>query len=315
METQLEKKTTAPATCIGSAWLPFAQGLAQVLKGLQEDQYLIISAKQNSRYIQFAGQGLHGLRMETISNHYLEKSEQLSEDQIVLLRENGWNNPTRTPEKPPEDDPEGSPNFFVDYPLPVPFKAVSELVVKTFDAILRITHPGWLEYEAFDSDRNSLAFPALGLKRRTCPADKDPEQVRQRLLATIQEFTGLDDLAFDQDGDIALQFGTAVVFVRYQSDPPLVRLHSPVLSDIASSPGLLARLNELNTRGGYLHFFHNQGRVVGVADVHAAPFIADHVIWALKTFSETVDDVDDILAYEFGGKTATKERMVSVLTH
>ena len=314
MRKRLQKHRD-PGPCVPSAWTAFAGNLAQILEGLQEDQYLILVVKRSNRYIQFAGQGEHGLQVETTSNHYLGQSEQLTEQQVARLRQNGWNNPTRTPETSPEDDPQGSPNFFIDYPLPVPYQAASELVIATFATILQIPHPGYLEYEAFDADRNSLAFPALAVKRRTCPADKDPEQTRQRLLATIQEFTGLDDLAFDQDGDIILHFGSAAIFVRYQAEPPLVRLHAPVLSEIGSSPGLLIRLNELNTRGGDLHFFHHQGRVVGVADVHAAPFIAEHVIRALKTFSETVDEIDDILAYEFGGKTATKERMVSLLTH
>ena len=315
MDKQIEKKTTAPATCIGSAWVLFAQGLAQVLEGLQEDQYLIISAKHNSQYIQFAGQGLHGLRMETTSNHFLEKPEQLSEDQMALLRENGWNNPTRSPEASPEDDPEGSPNFFIDHPLPVAYKSVADLVIKTFDQILRVTHPAWLEYEAFDADQNSLVFPSLSVKRRVRPADQDPDQMRQLLLATVQEFTGMPSLAVDQDGDIALQVGTAIVFIRYQADPPLVRLHSPLVSRLEASPALLARLNELNKHGGYLHFFIDQDRVIAVADVHSAPFIADHVVRALKAFCDIVDDVDDLIAYEFGGETTFKERMVSVLTH
>ena len=316
MEKQLEITQIESASCIASAWLPFAETLAQVLEGLQEDQYLIITAKRSNLYVQFAGQGAHGLRMETTSNHYLEKSEQLTQQQIDLLKSNGWQSPTKDPRSSsPEDDPEGSPNFFIDYPLPVAFKSVAALVVKTFDAILRITHPGYLEYEAFDSDDNSLAYPSLGLKRRTPSADHDPEQIRQRLLATVQEFTGLNDLAYDQDGDIVLQFGTAVIFVRYQVDPPLVRLNSPLVTGVEASPRLYARLNELNNRGGYLHFFHKQEWIIAVTDVVAAPFVAKHVIWALKMFSDIVDDMDDILAFEFGGQTASKEKMVSVLTH
>ena len=302
-------------SAIPSLWTAFAQNLAKVLEGLQEDQYLILAVKQSNLFIQFAGQGLHGLRMETTSNNYLEQSEQLTEQQIALLLENGWKTPTRPPETAPEDDPEGSPNYFINIPLPVAYKSVAGLVVHTLDTIFRATHPGWLIYDAFDSDRNSLAFPTLGVKRRVRPADQDPDQVRQLLLATVQEFTGMPGLAVDQDGDIALQVGTAIVFIRYQADPPLVRLHSPLVSRLEASPALLARLNELNKHGGYLHFFIDQDRVIAVADVHSAPFIADHVVRALKAFCDIVDDVDDLIAYEFGGETTFKERMVSVLTH
>ena len=302
-------------SAIPSLWTAFAQNLAQVLEGLQEDQYLILAVKQSNLFIQFAGQGLHGLRMETTSNNYLEQSEQLTEQQIALLLENGWKTPTRPPETAPEDDPEGSPNYFINIPLPVAYKSVAGLVVHTLDTIFRATHPGWLIYDAFDSDRNSLAFPTLGVKRRVRPADQDPDQMRQRLLSTVQECMGLPDLGFDQDGDIALRVGTAIVFIRYQADPPLVQMHSPLVSGLESSPGLLARLNELNKRCGFLHFFFDQGRIIALADVHAAPFTTDHIVWVLRMFCEAVDDVDDLLVYEFGGETVFKEQMVSVLTH
>ncbi|GAB6061242.1 TY-Chap domain-containing protein [Desulfonatronum parangueonense] len=135
MQQRLEKNIDA-AQCVPSVWTAFAENLAQVLAGLQEDQYLILEAKRSNRYIQFAGQGAYGLRMETTSNHYLLKSDQLTEQQIALLTENGWNSPTRTPEALPEDDPGGSPNFFIDHPLPVAYNTVADLTVRTFDAIL-----------------------------------------------------------------------------------------------------------------------------------------------------------------------------------
>jgi hypothetical protein len=314
MEKQL-KSNTDSLSGVPSLWAVFADNLAKALEALQEDQYLILAVKQSNQYIQFAGQGLHGLRLETTSNHFLEASDQLSGDQLALLAATGWNTPTRNPEAAPEDDPEGSPNYFINAPLPVAYKSIADLVVKTFDKVLRVTHPGWLEYEAFDADQNSLVFPNLGVKRRVPPADQDPDQMRQRLLATVQEYTGLSGLAVDQDGDIALQVGTAIVFIRYQAHPPLVRLHSPLVSNIETSPALLARLNDLNKHGGYMHFFFDQDRVIAVADVPASPFIAEHVAWVLKTFCDIVDDVDDLLVYEFGGETSFKERMVSVLTH
>ncbi|WP_459935578.1 T3SS (YopN, CesT) and YbjN peptide-binding chaperone 1, partial [Desulfonatronum parangueonense] len=299
MQQRLEKNIDA-AQCVPSVWTAFAENLAQVLAGLQEDQYLILEAKRSNRYIQFAGQGAYGLRMETTSNHYLLKSDQLTEQQIALLTENGWNSPTRDPrESSPEDNPEGSPNFFINHPLPVAYETVANLTVRTFDTILRVTHPGWLEYDALDADSNSFSFPSLGIKRRIRLAGKDPNQVRQRLLASVQEFTNLNDLAFDQDGDIAIRVGTAIVFIRYQTDPPMVRLHSPLVLDVETSPALLARLNELNKRG-YLHFFFDQGRVIAAADVNATPFITQHVGWMLKTFFNIVDDVDDLLVCEFG---------------
>lgn len=52
MEKQLENNQIASSPCIASAWVPFAQNLARVLEGLQEDQYLIITAKRSNRHVQ-----------------------------------------------------------------------------------------------------------------------------------------------------------------------------------------------------------------------------------------------------------------------
>jgi len=108
------------------AWPPFEQKLAAVLEKLEEDQFLVVSAKRSNLYVQFAAQGAHGMRVETASNSYLEKSEQLNEQQSSALIEAGWHAPTGSPT---DYDPDGSPNFFVDFSAPVPFEAVANLTI------------------------------------------------------------------------------------------------------------------------------------------------------------------------------------------
>ncbi|PIW09503.1 MAG: hypothetical protein COW39_04670, partial [Comamonadaceae bacterium CG17_big_fil_post_rev_8_21_14_2_50_60_13] len=96
------------------AWPPFEQKLAAVLARLEEDQYLVISVKGTNRYVQFAGQGSFGMRVETTSNNYLSKPDQLDAEQVAALQQADWNDPTSDPDaSAPENDPDGSPNFFV----------------------------------------------------------------------------------------------------------------------------------------------------------------------------------------------------------
>jgi hypothetical protein len=316
MHKQLGRGKEASSPCIASAWTPFAGNLAAVLEGLQEDQFLIISVKKSNNYVQFAGQGAHGLRMETTSNHYLDKTDQLTEEQIAMLTNSGWNPPTNCPEEAtPEKDPEGSSNFFIDYSLPVPIKNVADLAVKTFSEILRVPYPGYLEYKAFDTDDNSLVYPALGLKSRISPADADPEQIKQRLLATVQEETGIPDIKYDSDGDIAISRGTAVIFICCLDDPPTIRFYSPLVTGVEASPKLLARLNELNMREGFMHYFHHQHRILAATDIPGAPFAVNHVVQTMRRFCEIVDGMDGILAMEFGGQTAVREFLPSTQTH
>jgi len=316
MEKQIEKGLVASAPCVTSAWVGFAENLATVLENLQEEQYLILIVDGTNSFVQFAGRGAKGLCMETTSNHYLDKESQLSQGQIAMLQECGWNPPTNAPDADaPEKEPGCSSNFYIDYPLPVPCNAAAELTVKTFTEILGVSGPEKLVYQALADDGNSQFYPDLGVQRDVRLAHSQPEVMQQRLLATIREHTGLADLEFDQDGDIVVTFGSMVAFIRCQADPPLVRFHSPVLSNIEPSPRLYERLNELNIRGGYLHFFYDRNRVVAVTDIPGAPLVFDHVVQAMQRFCELVDDVDDILAAEFGGNVAHPERMPSLLTH
>ena len=159
-------------------WPPFAEKLAGVLGALEEDQFLVVSVKRSNRFVQFAAQGAFGMRVETTSNQYLTASERLGPGQFAALEAAGWRGPTgNAGESTPEKDPDGSPNFFVEYDAPVPFNAVAELAVHTLTEILRVPHPGFLEYEAFDASGNAILLPSLGLMRATRPAQPAPSGI------------------------------------------------------------------------------------------------------------------------------------------
>ena len=147
---------------VSSAWGPFAGQLASVIEQLREDQFLIISTKRPNRYVQFAGQGAFGLRAETVCNQYLPASDQLDEAQIATLQGFGWQLPTGAPDQAtPERDPDGSPNFYLDYPPPVPYADLADLAMRTLVEVLRVPHPGFLQYSSFDSNNNTLLWPDL----------------------------------------------------------------------------------------------------------------------------------------------------------
>ncbi len=301
---------------LSAAWPPFEQKLAAVLARLEEDQYLILSVKHSDRFVQFAGQGSFGMRAETTSNSYLPKSELLNDEQIEAMRASGWLSPTGAPdESTPERDPDGSPNFFCDFPQPVPYGAIARLTVNTFAEILRVPHPGFLKYEAFD-DNGPLLFPSLGLK---IPKRKEvietAESTRQRLLATLREVTNLPNLEYDEDDDIVIRFGSALVYARITEDPLLVRLYAPILSGIERGGALLTRLNDINAHLDFTRFVYRNGTVFGRVDVAPVPFVADHVVLAFMQLCSIADGIDDWLQAEFGGQTAFLEPVTSLRKH
>jgi len=304
---------TAPRR-VSVAWPTFGKKLAAVLEKLREDEFLVISTKKSNRYVQFAGQGAFGLRAEAVSNHYLPRAERLDKQQIAGMKGLGWHAPTASARKStPEGDPDGSPNFFVDFTMPVPCTAVAELAIRTLAEVLRVPHPGNLQYEAFDADRDDLHWPELGLKRTT--RAEGAGELAPKLLATIKKETGIAGLEFDGDGDLGVGYGSAMAYVRLVGDPPYVRIHSPLVRGIEETPGLLSRINGLNGSSGHARFLVIDGVICAVTDVPASPYVPEHVVQALREFCQVSDGIDELLQAEFGGDTAFAAAMPSTMKH
>lgn len=146
------------------AWAQFAGELSRTLSDLNEDEFLIIETKKHGYYIQLAGQGGFGLRMESVSDAYLDDDRKLSEQGCAKLLELGWSAPTNTPDNlNPEGD--GSPNYFLDIDAPVPYSSVASLAVNTLRGVFGATHPGKLRYRAFAKRGDDVRFPSLRIAR------------------------------------------------------------------------------------------------------------------------------------------------------
>jgi hypothetical protein len=319
MTSSVKIKPT-PSSNVSVAWPTFAQKLAAALETLAEDQYLVLSVKQSNRFIQFAAQGSFGIRVETTSNNYLTKQEKLDERQIAALIKAGWLAPTGTPaSSTPEGDPDGSPNFFVEFSAPVSFEALANLTVRTFAEILRVPHPGFLQYEAFDDTEGewaAMALPELGLKQ-AIPArpDDNLEGLSQALLTTLKEETGISNLDYDSDGDIGIRYGSAIAFVRLIGDPLHIRIYSPILRDVEESPGIFARLNDINANETLMRFYYQNGVIYGASDISAVPYVNAHVVQILAHFCVIADGMDSLLQAEFGGRTTFIETMPNSMKH
>jgi len=146
------------------AWTDFGYRLVQVLQDLQEDEYLIVNLKGSNRFVQFAGQGAHGMRVETVSNYYLPENEQLGEVQHDVMLKLGWNAPCNLPDEFGHE-PVGSPNYYLDVPRPLDFDRIAALTVSTLLGPLDADHPLDLEYGSFAESGEGIRWPTLGLRR------------------------------------------------------------------------------------------------------------------------------------------------------
>ncbi len=187
------------------------------------------------------------------------------------------------------------------------------MAVRALTEVFEIPHPGYLMYKAFDRNKRTILVPTLGLKREepAPPPGKPPEDtvdgIRKLVLKAIREASGNPKLQCAADGELALRFGSAAVYVRVLEAPPFVRMFSPVLEDVEADDRLLGRLNELNLDTRFARFLVVEERVVVSVDVPATPFVAEHVAEACLRVGSLADEIGGTLQKEFGGRRAFEE--------
>lgn len=315
--TKSVKDALTPSVRISKAWPAFSVKLAVALEKLEEDQYLILTVKNSNRYVQFAAQGSFGLRAETTSNSYLAKLEKLNKKQITALIDLGWSAPTGSPSKATQsNDPDGSPNFFVEFSTPFSSKKVAELAVKTLTGVLRVPHPGSLQYQAFDYQGEEIALPELGLKlEKQAAHETDSTKVADLLLETLKEFTGINDFGYDADGDIGISYGSTLILLRLIEGGQYLRIFSPLVHEVEDDFDICTQLNDINASQLQIRYFYRNGTIYANSDIAVSPYVSEFVLKAFNHFCLNVDGVGGILQNEFGGSIVFPESVPSETKH
>jgi hypothetical protein len=103
----------------------------------------------------------------------------------------------------------------------------------------------------------------------------------------------------------AVRCGTAVVYLRLvDAEPPVVRVFSPLLRNLPTSPDLLAELNELNARLSFLRVFWRDNTVYAAAELLAETLTAVELANACDWIADAADYYDQKLHARFGGDLA-----------
>jgi hypothetical protein len=278
----------------GPDWALFTKKLALFLSNLENDQYLIISAKGSNRFVQFACHGEEGMRVEVASNQFLKGKDRLRRRQISWLLANEWNAPTGDLKKAtPKKDPSGSPNYFVDLPVSVGADDIARRAVEALVNGLEIQSSGSLTHEAFDATGKAIRIAGLDLK----PAIQPGSPLMEDLLDVFRRVTGIADLECDEDGDISIFRGGIHVWATQVENR--VRMFSALISDLAETPAILRRLNELNKGSHGFRCALNNGTIYASVDILANPFIPEHFEVGIEEFSGTAVRLGSLLREEF----------------
>jgi hypothetical protein len=206
------------------------------------------------------------------------------------MAELGWKSPTGVPGSEPLD-PDGSPNFFLDLALPVNFRRVADMSVKTLRQVYRISHPGQLQYKSFDSSGIEIRFPNLRLKREAVqpdtlsniqrgPCNANPHRgnpmVRMQIIVEVGAEGGSLTIEGKHYSDTGWQFRMVRNEVALYDD--CVDDEEP--DDIA---GFLERTDYLDSLGEALKLFDKYPNWIDLYVIEVHPEFVDEVLAEVRS--------------------------------
>jgi Putative bacterial sensory transduction regulator len=117
-----------------------------------------------------------------------------------------------------------------------------------------------------------------------------------------------DELTINEDGSIPIRRGSTAYYVRLlDGTPPMVQIYSTVLYEVPKSPGLLDRLNEINSETMFARAFWTAEQVIVATELVAESIDKDQIANACGVVGTVSDSIDDELRTKFGGQTIFDE--------
>lgn len=276
-------------------WATFGQRLASALDAMSESQYLVLAASGSARFVQFAQQGKWGVRAECVSNEYLVPEDRLTPANEEALQLLGWHAPTLEPLGTGVigNDPDGSPNWFADFPRPVEFEALADLVIRTFTQVYKVRHPSQLRYKAFESEGAAILLPELMVEPEeesrgegAAPAPTAPLMIRVAEVAALSADEWVEPVA---PNSFSLSVDGVPLTVVVEERRHLARIISPLFPVAAYAGDLMEATNHINAEHiAFGYTYVRDGEVRYAAEVVIEPFHADVIPVALKAAASVV---------------------------
>jgi hypothetical protein len=289
-----------------AAWSAFVERLGDALRSLPADSYLVLamdatgrdapSASRAQYYVQFAAEDDGSLVAEAVGNAHLPDVHRLDATAVDQMTSLGW--------QAPSDAHDG--NFAREWPAPAATDDVARLAVRTLVEVFGAPHPAFLRYAAGRREDNApVELPVLELARERDVglAEEIPDgDLRAKVDWTTGQWLAVSDVKHDDDGDIPIRCGSAIVFVRVYDTPPVVEVFSPVVSGVTDTPDLLRRVNGLTAELPLVRFAVVKETLIASLQLLGDPFTPEHLHTALDLVGDVADKLDDELAREFGGR-------------
>lgn len=135
------------------------------------------------------------------------------------------------------------------------------------------------------------------------------DSLRSWLVDSVKAITSLD-VSVDDDGDIPVPFGSALLYVSPRKQPLHVEIFSQLVKDVDASPELLATLNRFNSSLPFARLFHHDGIGGVLLSIHldARGLGVEALNQHLTAAARLADHYDTAITEQFGGTIHGRDR-------
>lgn len=305
------------------AWVRFQARLGDRLAAMADGDVLVVEAMVADEdepgaapYVQFCAWGDGMLRGEVASNHVLMEPRELDEEGERALAELGYGAPTYGPG---DDADAGSLNFHADLPQSAADR-LAVMSVRALRDVFGVAHPALLT-----GDLSGLAEePAAPVE--PAAVDRTDEPVAAYPHGGHEQLTALVDRALtpyfgheprhDDDGDIPVDLGDTVLFVRVHETAPVVELFACLATAVQDLERAAFEINVLNRDVRFVKFRLVGDSILADLQLPAWPFAPEHLRAMLALMTETVQQVEsDLVARVCGKLLAVDDESADAVDH
>ncbi len=280
------------------AWTGFRERLADRLAGLDERSLLVGLPDEEllgaAPYCQvMAEEGW--LRVEAVSNEFLDEQHQLDGDQAIALVGLGFSEP---------EDGE-SPNFWLDLEQREADRA-AWLVVHALRHVYAVLHPIYLEADGLEPDRVVENGPAVEEPDDTPRFPESSDELLAGLQVVLRELLGTEPVV-DEDGDLVVPTEQTVFFVTIGTRMPRILVHATLVRDVVDEQRALVEVNLLNKAEFGLTFVLADGSVTVRRELPMTVLVPADVRLELGRLTSEADRwVSDLLT-RVGGRAVVED--------
>jgi hypothetical protein len=180
------------------------------------------------------------------------------------------------------------------------------MAVAALRDVFGVPHPAFLSWPAADAVDVSAGDDSASADRPDEPLAVMPESADhlRTLAAAALTPPGGPAIEFDEEGDIPLPMGSALVWVRVHETAPVVELFSSVVRGAFDRERAAFEVAVLNRDTRMVKFVLLDDAVLATVHLPAMPFAPRHLRAMAAAMADVVDRVDDDLVARVGGRRA-----------